>query len=117
MRIKAIIAIFVVAIFLAGLGNVLNESVKDVKAGGTLGGGGNILYVGGNGPNNYTKIQDAIDDATNGDTIFVFNGTYYEHITINKTINLILLYLMILLSEKGLGNTPHLSKVLYSMIL
>jgi len=89
MKAKAIIVMFVVAIFLAGLGNVLNESVIDVKAGGTLGGGGNILYVGGNGPNNYTKIQDAINDATNGDTIFVFNGTYYEHITINKTINLI----------------------------
>ncbi len=25
--------------------------------------GGNILYVGGSGPNNYTSIQDAIDDA------------------------------------------------------
>jgi len=37
-----------------------------------------ILYVGGNGPNNYTKIQDAIDDARDGDTVFVFNGTYFE---------------------------------------
>ena len=86
MKAKAIIAVFAVAIFLAGLGNVLNESVKDVKAGGTLGGGGNILYVGGNGPNNYTKIQDAIDDASNGDTIFVYNGTYYENVIINKII-------------------------------
>lgn len=25
---------------------------------------GNILYVGGSGPNNYTKIQDAIDNAS-----------------------------------------------------
>ncbi|UCG70484.1 MAG: hypothetical protein JSV09_05570, partial [Thermoplasmata archaeon] len=24
---------------------------------------GNTLYVGGNGPGNYTKIQDALDDA------------------------------------------------------
>jgi len=50
---------------------------------------GDILYVGGSGPNNYTSIQDAIDDAGDGDTIFVYNGTYYENVIINKTINLI----------------------------
>ena len=31
--------------------------------------GGNWLYVGGSGPGNYTRIQDAIDDANIGDTI------------------------------------------------
>ena len=53
---------------------------------------GDTLYVGGSGPNNYTKIQDAIDNATDGDTVFVFNGTYgltpYS-IDIYKSINLI----------------------------
>lgn len=47
------------------------------------------LYVGGTGPNNYTKIQDAIDNASNGDTIYVYTGNYYEHIIITKEINLI----------------------------
>ena len=51
--------------------------------------GGNILYVGGSGPNNYTSIQDAINGASDGDTVFVYNGTYYESISINKSINLI----------------------------
>ena len=51
--------------------------------------GGNILYVGGVGPNNYTRIQDAIDDATNGDIIFVYHGTYHENIVANKSITLI----------------------------
>jgi hypothetical protein len=50
---------------------------------------GNILYVGGIGPDNYTRIQDAIDNATDGDTIFVFNGTYYEEVNLYKKINLI----------------------------
>lgn len=49
----------------------------------------NILFVGGEGPGNYTYIQEAIDNASDGDTVFVFVGIYYEHIIINKTINLI----------------------------
>ena len=48
-----------------------------------------ILYVGGTGPNNYSSIQDAIDDAHHNDTIFVFNGTYYEAVLINKPLQLI----------------------------
>ena len=35
---------------------------------------GTWFYVGGNGPGNYTRIQDAIDDANNGDTVFVYEG-------------------------------------------
>jgi parallel beta-helix repeat protein len=52
---------------------------------------GNTLYVGGSGPNNYTKIQDAINDAVNGDTIFVYDDSspYYENIIIEKSITLI----------------------------
>ncbi len=47
------------------------------------------LYVGGSGPGNYTHIQDAINDAGDGYTIFVYSGTYYENITIDKSIKLI----------------------------
>jgi parallel beta-helix repeat protein len=50
---------------------------------------GNTLYVGGTGEGNYTKIQDAIDNASDGDTVFVYNGTYYENLYIEKTIDLI----------------------------
>lgn len=50
---------------------------------------GNILHVGGSGPGNYSKIQGAVDDASNGDTIYVHAGVYYEHITVNKTIILL----------------------------
>jgi parallel beta-helix repeat protein len=50
---------------------------------------GNILYVGGTGDGNYTNIQDAIENASDGDTVFVYNGTYYEHLFIDKSISLI----------------------------
>jgi len=50
---------------------------------------GNTLYVGGTGPENYSNIQVAIDAASNGDTIFVYNGTYYGHLIITKTITLV----------------------------
>jgi len=45
---------------------------------------GTWFYVGGSGPGNYTRIQDAIDNASDGDTIFVYSGTYFENVVINK---------------------------------
>jgi parallel beta-helix repeat protein len=51
---------------------------------------GNWLYVGGSGSGNYTRIQDAIDNASDGDTVFVFSGWYRQGVvTINKRIDLI----------------------------
>ncbi len=52
---------------------------------------GNTLYVGGSGPNNYTKIQDAIDDASDGDTVFVYDESspYMENLRVRKSIQLI----------------------------
>ncbi len=46
------------------------------------------LYVGGTGPGNYSTIQSAINDASNGDTVYVYNGTYNEQINVNNQINL-----------------------------
>jgi len=50
---------------------------------------GNWLYVGGNGPGNYTRIKDAIDNASDGDTVFVLNGIYYENVRVDKSITLL----------------------------
>ncbi len=52
---------------------------------------GNIFYVGGTGDGNYTKIQDAINDSSAGDTIYVYNNSspYYEHLMIEKSLFLI----------------------------
>jgi hypothetical protein len=44
---------------------------------------GNWWYVGGDGPGNYSTIQAAIDNASTGDTIYVYQGTYREAVTID----------------------------------
>jgi parallel beta-helix repeat protein len=51
-------------------------------------GSNNVLYVGGEGPGNYSKIQDAINDSDDGDTIFVYIGTYSENLIIEKSLNI-----------------------------
>ncbi|DAC73363.1 MAG TPA: hypothetical protein DSN98_00315 [Thermoplasmata archaeon] len=56
---------------------------------------GNWLYVGGNGPGNYSTIQDAVDNASDGDTVYVYHGIYNqtpyssECVKIFKSISLI----------------------------
>ena len=47
-----------------------------------------FITVDDDGNADFTQIQDAIDYASEGDTIFVYNGTYYEMILIDKSINL-----------------------------
>jgi parallel beta-helix repeat protein len=50
---------------------------------------GNTLHVGGSGSGNYTTIQSAIDNASDGDTIFVYSGIYYENVIVDKSICLL----------------------------
>ncbi len=51
---------------------------------------GNTLYVGGSGSGNYTRIQDAINNASDGDTVFVYDDSspYYENLIVDKPITL-----------------------------
>jgi parallel beta-helix repeat protein len=37
----------------------------------------------------YEAIQEAINEANIRDTIYVYNGTYYENVVVNKTVSLI----------------------------
>jgi nitrous oxidase accessory protein len=40
-------------------------------------------------PDDYPTIQEAINNANEGDTIYVKNGTYYENVVVNKTVSLV----------------------------
>ena len=50
------------------------------------GGEGATITVDDDGGADYTKIQDAIDNATDGDTIEVWEGTYDESVNIDKQL-------------------------------
>ena len=49
----------------------------------------NITYVDKGGGADYTQIQDAIDNAVDGDIIYVQDGIYFETLVISKSISLI----------------------------
>lgn len=49
---------------------------------------GTTFYVGGLGPQNYTTVQEAVDNANPEDMVYIYEGTYFENIIINKSIYL-----------------------------
>ncbi|MCK5291026.1 MAG: right-handed parallel beta-helix repeat-containing protein [Thermoplasmata archaeon] len=49
---------------------------------------GGMITVDDDGSADYKTIQEAIDAATPGDTIFVYAGTYPENVIVNKTVTL-----------------------------
>jgi len=69
---------------------ILFSSCILVNAENKLIASGETIFVDDDEGADYTKIQDAVDNASDGDTIFVYNGRYFEeNITIDKSINLI----------------------------
>jgi parallel beta-helix repeat protein len=61
--------------------SILKNYKISVKATQTL-----TWTVDDDGPADFKTIQEAINNASSGDTIFVHNGTYYENVVINKTV-------------------------------
>ncbi len=78
-----------IILFIVGAGIIPAGAQKVEKS--LLSSRGNWLYAGGIGSGNYTKIQDAINNASAGDTVFVYDDSspYHEHIIIEKSILLI----------------------------
>jgi parallel beta-helix repeat protein len=90
---KALIFVIIFLFVSAGLVSVVGSSSvtkEDFKQKSLLTTNGNILYVGGSGPGNYSKIQDAVDNATDGDTVFVYDDSspYSENVTVDKSITI-----------------------------
>jgi len=72
--------------------SIKSNDPKYVKKSPMTNSNGKTLYVGGSGPGNYSSIRLAIYLASDGDTVFVYSGTYYirgSGITIDKSISLI----------------------------
>jgi parallel beta-helix repeat protein len=46
------------------------------------------IYVDDDGGADYTKIQDAINNASDGDTVYIYSGTYFENVVVDKPITL-----------------------------
>jgi len=84
---KRILTIGVILLFI-GMSISSSTGFNFIEQSNTAISNGKTLYVGGSGPNNYTKIQDAIDNASDGDTVFVYNRTYYENLMLDKSIAL-----------------------------
>jgi len=69
-------AIILVLIFIHQVGLVDGDSPR-------------TIIVDDDGEGDYETIQEAIDAAEDGDTIRVWEGTYYENVVVKKTLNLV----------------------------
>ncbi|UCD96179.1 MAG: PKD domain-containing protein [Candidatus Bathyarchaeota archaeon] len=60
-------------------------------------------------PDDYESIQEAVDVASEGDTVYVRNGTYLEHVFVDKSISIIgESPVATIIDGSGLGFTPVL---------
>ena len=87
---KKICCIVIIILFCgASIIPSINGKGNDYSKPAILNSRGAILYVGGSGPNNYSTIQGAIDDANFGDIVYVYDDSapYYENVIIDKSIN------------------------------
>ena len=67
------------SLILARPDKISNDYIKFVEASSST------IWV----PDSYTTIQEAIDKANEGDTIFVRATTYYEHVIVDKALSIV----------------------------
>ncbi|HEC76537.1 MAG TPA: PKD domain-containing protein, partial [Thermoplasmatales archaeon] len=69
----------------------------------------NAIIVDDEGDGNFTSIQEAINNASNRSTIFVYSGDYFGDISVTKELTLIGID-----SEYGLGNDTGKPRIYFS---
>ncbi len=92
---QKILVFFLILLFAGGiispvssLGCYKNVKSVQIELENQRTGDNTTLYVGGNGPDNYSSIQDAVDNASDGFSIFVHTGLYIENIVIDKQLTI-----------------------------
>jgi hypothetical protein len=86
---KKLLAIGIILLFI-GI-NIIPATSQELEKPPQLSFGGKWWYVGGSGPGNYSIIQDAVDNASDGDTVFVYDysSPYRENILIDKNLKVV----------------------------
>ena len=84
---KKFLAVSILAIFLITSLNLVAAELKNKET--PIEASNAILKVDNDGDGDYKCIQNAINNANNGDTIEIYSGTYKERIKIKKQIQLI----------------------------
>jgi parallel beta-helix repeat protein len=80
---REIVAVWVSLVMMAGfvvIVDVVNDIIPSVRAA--------TITVDDSGGADYLTIQEGINAANPGDTVYVYNGIYYENVVINQSINL-----------------------------
>jgi parallel beta-helix repeat protein len=87
-KMKSKIILSMVMVVILGL-SLFGQAAATTFSKTTVSYGRGTLYVGGSGLGNHSTISEAITNATQGDVIFVYNGTYTENLNIAKKISII----------------------------
>jgi parallel beta-helix repeat protein len=77
-RTISIVSAFLMALVVVGCAIAVNAGALDSTVSSA------VIYV----PDDYATIQGAVDNATEGDTIIVRDGTYLENVKVNKRLTI-----------------------------
>ena len=92
-KLAKLASILLCSMMIADLSAVISVNMYEETSPNPLAGSSKTIWVDDDfvdDPSNHKwdTIQEGVDDADSGDSVYVFNGSYYEHVVINRTINL-----------------------------